>query len=138
MSGALTVFRAFTTRVWGRARWSCSASESVLHTDKVGGMPREKSRGFEASIRILPARRSTPAARTPSTDTRPARAFTTTSPWAAASARVRTATVGWAAAQAGNGGLPKPSGWSRARVAAGSRVPIATSWPRVASLAARV
>ena len=57
---AVTVFRAFTTRACGKARWIVSPSESVLETLRLGGKPLEKSSGLETSISVLPARSSAP------------------------------------------------------------------------------
>ena len=39
MTAAVMVLKAFTTFVRGKARCSCSASESVLETKSVGGKP---------------------------------------------------------------------------------------------------
>ena len=55
ISAAVTVLSAFTTFTLGKARWICSPIESVLQTVRVGGMPCEKSSGFEASSRIFPS-----------------------------------------------------------------------------------
>ncbi len=57
----LMVLSVFTTFTSGNALCICSPSESVLHTVRVGGMPLEKSSGFEMSTRILPFRFFAPA-----------------------------------------------------------------------------
>ncbi len=84
----LIVFSAFTTRDSGKARWICSARLSVLQTKSVGGIPCEKSSGFETSTSVLPARFSAPAMPSASMDAVPAVQLKTSSPNAAASANV--------------------------------------------------
>ncbi len=98
VTGALTVLSVFTTRADGNARWICSPGESLFGTDSVAGKPREKSSGLEMSTSGLPARCASPASRSASNATAPAVALTTSSPWAAASAKVPTRASGPASA----------------------------------------
>ncbi len=49
MTFALTVFSALTTLASGNSRWICSPSESPGAVKSVGGIPFEKSSGFETS-----------------------------------------------------------------------------------------
>ena len=118
MRSALRVLRVLTTRAAGKARWICSASESVSFTNSVGGIPWLKSRGLETSMTTLPSRLSAPARVSTSTEALPFVTTTTTSAAAAAAANVAGSTSGWSAAQ--------PAKSSRARVASGSLVPIET------------
>ena len=48
------VLNILTSRTSGRARCSCSASESVLETNSDGGKPWLMSSGFEVSITTFP------------------------------------------------------------------------------------
>ena len=57
----MTVFKLLTTFVSGYVLWICSAKESILEIKSDGGIPFEKSSGFEISSIILPARFSFPA-----------------------------------------------------------------------------
>ena len=86
-----------------------SASESVLQKSRVGGMPCEKSSGLATSTRILPARLAAPAASSASSAWPPDVALMTTSPAAAASAKLPAAasrpSSRWAAANASAEGM---------------------------------
>ncbi len=88
MTAALTVFSAFTTRACGKAAWIRSPRLSSLQTERVGGIPCEKSSGLATSISVLPARFSAPAAARASSEAPPAVQLKTSSPAAAASAKV--------------------------------------------------
>src|SRR5262245_20075856 len=113
------VFSAFTTRAPGRARWICSPSESVFETNSGGGNPLAWSRGLEMSRTTLPVR--SPAAVSAGSEPSPPVALTIRSASFAASANVDSGISPWSAYQAAKS--------SRAAVAAGSRVPMATAWP---------
>jgi hypothetical protein len=88
MTWAFIVLSDFTTRSSGKACWICSARESVLATVSDGGNPREKSRGFARSIRILPLRFSFPASLSACSEPVPAVQLKRIGPNAAASAKV--------------------------------------------------
>lgn len=92
-------------------------------------MPAEKSSGLEMSRSTLPARASAPARPSTASEASPLVALTTTSAEAAASAKVASAMPGWAVAHVAKAALPIWSGSVRARVLAGSRVPMVTAWP---------
>jgi hypothetical protein len=92
-----------------------------LHTVNDGGMPREKSSGFERSTTILPSRFAGPARRAASSAPWPEVALNTSSAWRAASAYVATFTEGCSATNDASGASPNAPGAVRARVAAGSR-----------------
>ena len=49
ISSAVRVLSVLTTLACGKARWTCSPSESVSLTNRVGGKPCEKSSGLEMS-----------------------------------------------------------------------------------------
>src|SRR5690606_4635992 len=115
---AFTVFSVLTTRVSGNARWICSASESVLHTVRHGGMPCEKSSGYAMSIRNLRARFSRPACSSASSEPLPVVQLNTVSPNAAASRCVPCDALG-----------PISCAHAMARSLSGVREPIRTSCP---------
>src|SRR5215213_7021529 len=132
------VCKVLTTFASGNLRWILSPSESVFETQSVGGMPREKSSGFDMSTRTLPLRLSSPAISSASKEAIPVVALTTISPWAAASPNVPSRTSGCSWFQAPKGGLSYWSGSVRDRVSSGSRVPTITSCPMPSSRAAIV
>src|SRR5215212_3878329 len=132
------VCKVLTTLASGNLRWILSPSESVFDTHSVGGMPREKSSGFDTSIRSLPFRLSSPAISSASKETTPEVALTTISPWAAASLNAPSRTPWCSCCQALKGGLPYWSGSVRAIVSSGLRVPTITSCPMPSSRAAIV
>ena len=74
--------------------------------DSDGGIPWEKSRGFETSIMIFPSRLCLPAASSASREPAPLVAFTRSSDRAATSSKVATPMFGCSACQTGNGGFP--------------------------------
>src|SRR5436190_10887322 len=123
---AFTVFRDLTTRASGNARWICSPRLSVLQTVRIGGMPPEKSSGFETSSRTLPARFSASAEASTSRDAEPAVAFTTSSPNAAACPKSPSAAS-----------CPASSAQATAVSFPDLREPIMISWPRLTSFVAR-
>ena len=86
MRSAVRVLRVFTTLAEGNSRCTCSPSESVSLTNRVGGKPFEPSSGFEMSTSGLPARFSAPARPRTSSVAAPEVALTTSSAPAAASA----------------------------------------------------
>ena len=88
MTGLLVVLSDFTTLASGKLRWICSASESVLHSVSEGGIPLEKSSGFDTSMSTFPRRLLAPACFSASRDADPAVQLKTTSPCFAASAKV--------------------------------------------------
>ena len=135
MTLTFVVLSVFTTFASGKARWICSATESVLHTVSVGGMPLEKSSGFEMSIRILPRRFCSPASRSASSETVPDVALITISPCAAASANVPTRALLPVAVSQSSSDWPKPR---LSFSLPGERVPSTTSSPRSTSLAPMV
>src|SRR5215510_5225564 len=61
MTSQFIVLSAFTTRVLGNSRCTCSPSESVLQTVSDGGMPVDTSSGLATSMRIFPRRLAAPA-----------------------------------------------------------------------------
>ena len=79
MTAAVIVFSDLTTRASGKARWICSARESVSLTNRVGGKPWEKSSGLETSSSTLPARWAAPACARASREAPPPVALTTSS-----------------------------------------------------------
>ena len=90
-----------------------SPSDSVLQNSSVGGMPCEKSSGLATSTRILPARLAAPAASSASREWPPKVTLMTTSPCAAASAKLPAA-------------ASRPSSrWRRERLSRRDRAPIA-------------
>src|SRR6266511_3709122 len=106
MTMLVIVFKVLTTLALGKARWICSPSESVLHTISDGGIPFEKSSGFEMSIRTLPAMFLSPATLSTLREAAPAVALTSTSPWLAASANGASFAFGCVLIHALNGGFP--------------------------------
>src|SRR5438270_5250660 len=82
------VLRLLTTRADGNRRWSCSPTLSVLATASRGGMPWEKSRGLETSISTLSPTLPSPAASQAASVTIPPVQLKSSSPKAAASAKV--------------------------------------------------
>ena len=60
---AFRVFSVFTTNTSGNCRCTCSPSESAFVIVRVGGIPFEKSSGFEMSTSGLPERASAPGQR---------------------------------------------------------------------------
>ncbi len=106
MTAVFMVLRVFTTRAAGNARWICSPRLSMLTGSRVGGMPREKSRGLATSISSLPARLSAPAAVSAARLAAPAEALTTTSAPCAASAKVLSRMPGCSVLHCGYGGVP--------------------------------
>src|SRR5918998_5588370 len=132
------VCKVLTTFASGNLRWICSPSESVFETESAGGMPLEKSSGFDMSTRTFPVRLSSPASSSASNETAPAVALRTISPWAVASPNVPSCTSGCSCCQALKGGLPYWSGSVRESVSCGSRVPTITSCSKPAKLTAIV
>ena len=74
----------------GKARCICSPNESELHTASVGGIPFEKSKGLATSIKTFPLRLLASAEVRAAKETVPTVQLKTTSPSAAASAKVPT------------------------------------------------
>ena len=95
----------------------------MFETASDGGNPLEKSSGFATSIRTLPDRCSAPAASSAAIEAIPAVAFTSSSPNAAASAKVPCV-------------ANEPASAAHAAAASLSAVlePILTSWPSSTSL----
>src|SRR5713226_9716465 len=118
----LIVLSVLTTFTFGNARRICSPSESVLHTDSVGGMPLLKSNGLAISRRTLPLRLAAPARFRASTDAAPFVQLNSVSPNRAASANVPWEALG-------------PLAWTQVAAFAlfWVRDPIITSWPSCTS-----
>jgi len=95
------VLSVLTTRAVGNSRWMRSARLSSPTGSSCGGKPLFGFIGLDTSISTLPARLSAPARRSTSSVTAPPVALSTTSPCAAASAKVPVpARSGWVASQA--------------------------------------
>src|SRR5262245_37306687 len=121
------VLSDLTTFVSGNSRWICSPMESVLHTESVGGMPREKSSGLETSMRILPRRLFAPAMRSASSAPPPEVQLKRSSPKAALSAKLPSEAL-----------APAFLAHSAAFSLPALREPILTLWPDSTSFEAMV
>ncbi len=110
----------------------------MFPTVSEGGIPREKSSGFEMSTSTLPASASAPATSSAAIALRPSVALNTMWPCAAASASVTSETFFAVSSHVRTGGPPAMSLSLRASVALGSRVPSFTEWPIEPSLPATV